>query len=228
MLNFLAFSFFALALASGPLYRFLLNKRQYLWNLILLVVLFLLSAGLSFYIFFSTGTFFVAAITCVPMPIALIAALFLFSWRRKNRELYQTEKPIRRIYWLGMFLIPIFLISPFFDLLIFRSTCFNLNQRAAQPIITAIEKYREEIGTPLSIEVLVPEYLSEVPTGKCAPLPGSSIEKPVFKIERCTSEEVSILTIPITSGEWIQRYNIETEKWATLSFLDGACSYLNR
>ena len=77
MLNFLAFSLVFLGLTSGPLYGFLLSKRHWVWNIILLILLFLLGFGLSFYIFFSAGTFFVAAITCLPIPAAAIAVLLL-------------------------------------------------------------------------------------------------------------------------------------------------------
>ncbi len=133
------------------------------------------------------------------------------------------------MYWLGIFLIPIILITPFFDLIILRSACFNLNQRAAQPIIIAMENYHQDLGVyPDDMSGLLPNYLSEIPAGKCTPIPNAHFDIPTFEIEQCSHEDVTILTIPIGSGEWIQRYNPETGKWATISFLDGACSYLDK
>ena len=125
-------------------------------------------------------------------------------------------------------LIPLILITPFFDLVIFRSACFSLNKRAAAPLVSALAAYRQDREIyPEEISDLMPDYLEQIPQGRCQPLPGSSLNKPDFQIEKCRHEDATILTIPITSGEWIQRYNPETGRWATLSFLDGACSYLD-
>ena len=132
------------------------------------------------------------------------------------------------MYWLAVLLIPLIMVTPFFDMILFRSACFSLNQRAAEPILEAMETYHQELGVyPEVITALIPEYLDEIPAGRCKPLPGSSIAEPSFTITKCIHEDITILTIPISSGEWIQRYNPETSKWATLSFLDGACSYLD-
>ncbi len=229
MLTLLTISLIILALASGPVVGNLLKGRNWKWVYALYLILFLLATGQAYYIFFSTGTFFVAAVTCLPLPAALIGVLYLFYWRGKNIEVYQANKSLRRMYWLGVLLVPLISLTPFFDLILLRSACFNLNQRAAGPILSAMENYHQDFGDyPEVITVLVPEYLDEIPAGRCKPLPGSSIDEPSFTITKCIQEEITILTIPIGSGEWIQRYNPESDKWAMLSFLDGACSFLDR
>lgn len=228
MLNILLFSLLILILASGPLIATLLNSRAWLWVIVNLVLLFLLASGLAYYIFFSTGTFFVAALTCLPLPLSLIAVLYLLYWRRKNIAEFQGDRSLKRMYWMAILLIPLIMVTPFFDMIIFRSTCFSLNQRAAEPILEAMETYHQELGVyPEDISALAPKYLNEIPAGRCQPLPGSSITEPSFTITKCIHEDITILTIPIGSGEWIQRYIPESGKWATLSFLDGACSYLD-
>ncbi len=229
MLNVVTILLFGFALVSGPAIGTLLLNRKLGWVFVPLALLFLLAAGQAFLIFFSTGTFFVAAVTCLPLPAGFITLLYLLYWRGKNEEILQSETPVRRMFWLTMILISIILITPFFDLVILRSACFSLNKRAAAPIITAMEEYHQEYGDyPEHISSLSPDYLDSIPQGRCQPLPGSSLTKPTFNIEKCIHEDTTILTIPITSGEWIQRYHPETGQWATLSFLDGACSYLDR
>jgi NADH:ubiquinone oxidoreductase subunit 6 (subunit J) len=218
-----------MGLAAGPLYGYHLKTRKGVRNIILVIVLLLLTLGQSAYIFFSTGTFFVAGLSCIPLPVAPIAMILLLIWRLKNKDLLQQEKKIHILYWVGFFLIPAILISPFFNLLLLRSACFSLNQRAAQPIITTMENYYKDFGVyPEELAELQPDYLAEIPAGKCTPFRGAQFEIPKFKITNCSFENVNILTIPIASGEWIQRYNPETGNWATLSFLDGECSYLDR
>ena len=228
MLNVITILLFVIALISGPAIGLLLLNRKFGWIFTFLAFLLLLAAGQAYLIFFSTGTFFVAAVTCLPLPAGFITLLYLVFWRNKHEEVTQSDKSIRRMFWLTALLIPLILITPFFDLVIFRSACFSLNKRAAAPIISALEEYHQEFGTyPEQISNLAPDYLSQIPMGKCQPLTGSSLTKPSFNIEKCVHEDATILTIPITSGEWIQRYNPGTGHWATLSFLDGACSYLD-
>jgi hypothetical protein len=216
-----------LGLAAGPVYGYFLLKNQKVWNIVLLSALFALGLGLSFYIFFSTGTFFVAGVTCLMIPLALIVLLFMLFWRRKHMERLRNDQPFRHGYWAGAILIPLILVLPFFELFWIRVACFELNQRSAAPIIAALEAYEHAQGDyPDEIEVLVPDYLASIPAGRCAPFSSSEMTKPNFDISTCTPGDVTILSVPIGSGEWIQRYNLETGIWSRASFLDGACSYL--
>jgi hypothetical protein len=216
-----------LGLAAGPVYGYFLLKNQKAWNTVLLVVLFALGLGLSFYIFFSTGTFFVAGVTCLMIPLALIVLLFMLFWRRKHLERMESDQAFRRGYWAGTILIPLILALPFFELFWIRVACFELNQRSATPIIAAMETYKNAQGDyPGEIEALVPDYLASTPAGRCAPFSNSEMTKLDFDISTCTPGDVTILSVPIGSGEWIQRYNLKTGLWSRASFLDGACSYL--
>ncbi len=227
MLTFLTLTLVVLGLSAGPLHLSALKNRNRWLSLALFGSLALLGFGLAYYIFFSTGTFFVAAITCLLIPVALIAAIITIWLRSRQWETLQNNASLRRMFYLGAVLIPILLAAPFFELIAFRSLCFSLNQRSAQPLIAAVERYHTQEGAyPPSLSYLLPGYLDAIPRGKCTPLNESSFEAPAFDLYVCSPEESTILTVPIGSGEWIQRYNFESGKWATISFLDGACSYL--
>lgn len=105
--------------------------------------------------------------------------------------------------------------------------CFGLNKHAAQPIIAALDEYQTDNEIyPEVLDDLVPEHIASIPTGRCAPFSRSEYDPLNFEIDFCSPNDTPILTIPISSGEWIQRYNLETGLWARISFLDGACSYL--
>ncbi|MBT3388890.1 MAG: hypothetical protein HN413_00610 [Chloroflexi bacterium] len=230
MLATLTILLILISLASGPLYLRLLHKKNYLLAVALSGLLALLGSGLATTIFFSTGTFFVAGVTCLLIPVALISLLIL-RWlgQRTYANALQTNPEFRRGYWLGIIFIPILIAAPFFELSIIRSTCFRLNQGAAQGLIAAVEQYQaQQNAYPETLDALVPEYLVTIPPGKCAPLPDAGFNAPRFEILTCTPENITILIVPIGSGEWIQRYNFENGAWATLSFLDGACSYLEQ
>jgi hypothetical protein len=202
-------------------------KNQKIGNILLLIVLFALGLGLSFYIFFSTGTFFVAGITCLLFPLALIVLLIMLIRRPHLMESAENKPSFGRAYWVGTILIPLLIMLPFFELFWIRMACFELNQRSAGPIVAAMEAYKQDQGNyPGELDMLVPSYIDSIPAGRCAPLSSSEMRIPNFDISTCTSEDVTILTVPIGSGEWIQRYNPESGIWSRVSFLDGACSYL--
>lgn len=227
MFSFLIISLLILGLGAGPIYCAFLFKNQKGWLIGLLGVLIASGQALSIYIFFSTGTFFVAGVTCLLFPIALIAALIMLFWRKNYQEQLASDRSLRHWYWAGMILIPIILVLPFFELLWIQRACFGLNRHAAQPIISALEEYHAENGNyPETLDELVPEYFASLPPGRCAPFSSSNSEKLKFEINICQPDDIPILTVPIGSGEWIQRYNLGTGDWARISFLDGACSYL--
>ena len=229
MLTILTICLILFSLASGPLYLQLLHKKAYGLTAALPGLLILLGGGLATIIFFSTGTFFAAGVTCLLIPVALMALILMIGLRRKYTEALQDDHRFQRGYWLGIVLIPALIAAPFFELAGIRSICFGSNQRAAQGLIAAVEQYQNEQGAfPETLDALVPGYLPAIPAGKCAPLPEAGFNAPAFEILTCTPENITILVIPIGSGEWIQRYNFENGLWATLSFLDGACSYLEQ
>ena len=186
MLNVITIALFGLALVSGPAIGLLLLNKKFSWVFAIFGLLALLAAGQAYVIFFSTGTFFVAAVTCLPLPAGFLTLLYLLYWRAKNEEVLQSEQPVRRMFWLTAVLIPMILITPFFDLVLFRSACFSLNKRAAAPIVSALSTYRQDVGAyPEHISDLSPGYLEQIPQGRCQPLPGSSLTKPAFQIEKC-------------------------------------------
>jgi len=227
MFSILSISLLILGIAAGPLYCYFLIRNKKVWSVILLILLFALGLGLSVLIFFSTGTFFVAATTCLLFPIALITTLIMVFWRRKQLDQLASNRSLRRWYLAGVILVPLILILPFFELFGIQMGCFRLNRRAAQPIITALDEYqRDNEKYPEVLDDLVPKYLDLVPHGSCSPHSRPEYEPLEFEIQVCSNEDVPILTIPIGTGEWIQRYNLETGDWARISFLDGACSYL--
>lgn len=228
MLIFLMIAIFTLGLLAAPLLGYLLSQRRFGLIVGMLVLLLVSGGGLASYIFFSTGTFFISGITCLLFPLALIALLIALFWRRKNGDLLSSDIQVKRWYWVGVVLIPIILVLPFFEIFGITAACFGRNARTAEPIIAAMEAYHQDHGIyPEEINALSPQYLGEIPAGHCAPIGASTFEVPVYDISTCTYDgETTVLSIPIGSGEWIQRYNMDTGLWSRVSFLDGACSNL--
>lgn len=63
---------------------------------------------------------------------------------------------------------------PFFGFFITDAACFHQGQTRASKIISAVEAYRSghDDSFPATVEVLVPDYLGEIPEPACSWMTG--------------------------------------------------------
>jgi hypothetical protein len=210
------------------IFIFLLSKR-YL-HLIIAFLLFLLIWGIFFsvYIVLGIGTFLLGgALSCLTLPAAVISLIVFIGCRAAFFRRFKEDELRRRLYLAGGLLVPFLILIPCFGPIFITSMCFELNKQTGKTIVVALEAYKQDHGTyPEELESLVPTYLPAIPSARCVPFSSPSAdEKPEFALRKCRTGE-TLLTVPIATGEWIQRYNLATGNWARVSFLDGACSHL--
>jgi hypothetical protein len=107
--------------------------------------------------------------------------------------------------------------------------CDALSRRAAQPIVTALESYRDENGQYQSdLSVLVPRYLSAIPRRACALPLGRPDLNPVddgWSLYFCGNgpEQETLLLVPMIGMDAQQVYNPKTGRWSRGTSLDGYC-----
>ena len=163
--------------------------------------------------------------------MGLVTAFILFDRRSLIKERENANDDTRK------FLIPLKLILVFTQFLpllgssAFYRTCDSLYRRQAKGLISAIENYYQNNDKyPDNLEVLIPEYISEIPKPLClqpyywiGQFDGTDI-KDSYHILDCGKKR--LLAVPTTSLGWIDRYDFATRSWSRADFLDGYCSYL--
>ncbi len=213
---------------SLPLYIFILWKS---WKLaiIYLTLTFTLLIYIAFFSVHNFGGAFGAGmvLSCLAAflgPISLIVWILL---RHPFQRKYADDLTRRRMYFFGGILVISLQLFPIIGSYSIDSACFRITQRNAEPIISAVETYFQEMGVfPQELEFLQPEYMSKLPTPGCIWLATQDYRPQVsFEIQTC-NEGIVLLTNELTGGTSIERYNFSTGNWSSVSFLDGACSYL--
>lgn len=213
---------------SLPLYVFILWKSRK-WAVAYLMFSFSLAIYAAFFSLHNFGGAFgpgmaLSCLTILLVPISLIVWILLgYSFRRK----YGDDVSRRRLYFFGGLIIILSQLFPFVGSYAIDSACFSITQRNAEPLIDAVEAYYQKNGSyPLEIDSLQPKYLSEVPLPGCNWLSTQEDWYQVrFEIYTCDAGMV-LLTNESSDGTSIERYNFATSNWSSISFLDGACSYL--
>jgi hypothetical protein len=131
----------------------------------------------------------------------------------------------RAVYLLGGLLIVVLQCSPMPGSYLINFTCYLGNQEKSRPMIAALETYHQDQGHyPETLTALVPTYLPALPTPACNTLSGNQ-QKPQFALVHCSPEE-TLVTVFSVDGSSIQRYSFATGNWSSISFFDGACSFL--
>ncbi|MFQ5409723.1 MAG: hypothetical protein ACE5FI_15040, partial [Anaerolineales bacterium] len=78
---------------------------------------------------------------------------------------------------------------------------------------------------------LIPNYLARAPQPRCfGPHRwfGNELDaRSAFELQTCDRPGVTLLTVPQVTTEFIQRMDLDSNRWSTISFLDGVCSYLD-
>lgn len=160
---------------------------------------------------------------CIAPPFGILGLLIHFRLSRRYRS---EENVLAPIWWrsllLAVFVVTVFM-APLPGYYAVTSLCNGLHARAAEPLVQALDDYREAQGNyPGTVEALVPEYIEAIPTPFCFGLfPQAQYQS--YTLERCPEP---ILWLDVVQRGFPQRLNLETGEWSTISFLDGVCSFL--
>ncbi|GEM_PF-1889794 len=220
--------FRALAL---PLFILLLWKRSVRAAAAFLVLVFLEGVIAAFYTVYTFGGAFGLGIMlfCSPfLSVPLSLLVLLLAYRPFSRAWTGGEAaPRRRFYLFGGLFILVWQLAPVVGYYGIGSACYAQNRRIGADLIAAVETYRQEQGRyPDSLEAIVPAYAPAIPAPGCAWLSGAGPwDRQGFELARCSSD-VLLLTVESVDGSFIERYNFATGNWSSISFLDGACSFL--
>ncbi|MDY7077854.1 MAG: hypothetical protein SXV54_13130 [Chloroflexota bacterium] len=203
-----------------------LLRRSVKLAMMFLALLFVETAGVALATVYTFGGAFGPGILlCIVSPAAAALALICLLLMRRAFFRQFPEDQVRRWFYVGGGLtIVIFQLAPIFGQFAVNGICFSMHQREAEPIIEAVEAYRQRHGSyPATLDELVPEYLEIVPVPPCSWL--SSFEDD-WEMMECRSGAV-LLTTQSVDGVRIERYSFKGEDWSAISFLDGACSFLD-
>jgi len=141
------------------------------------------------------------------------------------------EAPLRVFveYWAGALLILVLALCPLLRAFSITQKYDELHRGIGNTIVDSLEAYKQDHGDyPKTVVALVPDYLSEIPfpTGfaiydRYSRFAAREFNLPRFELEECG--DTTLLTVPVLTYGWIQRYNLATGRWSTVSFLDGVC-----
>jgi hypothetical protein len=175
-------------------------------------------------------------ITLFTLPAAIVT---LLTFRFQAKRFYQAiddEQRRRRWFQAATLVIPLLQLSVPAIGLGYFAQCNMLNQQAAQPIIAALETYKNETGhypvlsSPYesNLQLLVPRYLSAVPARPCAlpfELPALFIEHDDWSLYFCNNSpgQETLLLVPTIGTDAKQVYNLKTGRWSLGDSFDGYC-----
>ena len=227
LLAMLFYLIIGLHLAAIPIYIVLLWKRPIRAAAIWLAFLFLESIAVTLWSVYTGGMFgpgtFVVCLS--PFTVAISFLLLFIFFRRFNRA-FEGERLRRMVYLIGGLIVVALQVIVFAGHYGVKSACFARTRRRAAPVIDAVEAYRRARGDyPHTLDDLVPSYLQSLPAPACEWLRGEANTPAAFALERCRSGE-TLLIVDSVDAQFIRRYDLGAGGWATISFLDGACSFL--
>jgi hypothetical protein len=219
--------FLVLHLAAAPVFIALLWKRSVraaiIW-LALLAATTLAAVPLSVYAsgMFGAGSFLIC-LSPFTVAISLVLVL-LFSYRFFRA--YEDDRVRRRTYVVGGAIAVILQILLMVGHWGVQRACYAQAQQRADPILAALASYHQENGAyPQTLDELLPAYLDRVPEPGCGWLQAYPDHRDGFELARCDLD-ATLLTVDSLNGDSIRRYNLNTDRWSSASFLDGTCSYL--
>ena len=232
---------FVIGAVPALVFVFLFWKRYLRLILVLLLILIILSAVASVYLFYGGG-FFGAGMSCFMIPVAASSMIILIGARARLFRSFGEDKAGRRLYLVGIFLIPFVLLGPLWEGFLIVGACDALNRQTGNTIVRALDAYKQDHRTyPKDLEALVPTYLPALPSARCfAPYQwfgesdsyqrfhamSSLWTDGEFKLHQCSREEVTLLIFPSVLFDFIHRYNLTTGNWSRTSLLDGTCTFL--
>jgi hypothetical protein len=163
---------------------------------------------------------------CLSFLAVPLSLLILLLGRRPFFRVFAEDRQRCRFYLIGGLLIAALQLSPVVGHYAIRAICHAQNRRTGAQIIMTVETYKREHGSyPEDLSALVPKYMPALPSPGCSWLSSNEWAEDGFALQRCRSGEV-LLTVRSVDRSSVERYNFETGNWSSVSFLDGACSYL--
>lgn len=232
-----------LVIFTGPvaasIFIGLLKRDNRLAQLIFWLVLVAATIVLGLFIAYTFSNFlpgpgcFVTFFT--PPSVIIIFLLF----RHQAKRFYQIiNNDQRRRHWflVATILIPLLQLSTPVIGFGFSWQCNALNRQIAQPIIAALETYKNKNGQyPIlpgpyhsDLQILVPQYLSAIPSRACVlPFPisdpyGADDNWDLYFCNNSPGQD-TLLLVPIIGSDSQQIYNLKTDRWSAGNEFDGYC-----
>jgi hypothetical protein len=232
---------FTIGAAPALIFIFSIWKRYLRLTLVFLLILIILGAAASVFLLYGGG-FFGVGLSCLTVPVAASSLIVLIGARAAFFRSSKEDKSRRRLYLMGIFLIPFLLVGPLLEEFLIIGACDAWNRRTGNTIARALEAYKQDHRTyPKDLEALVPTYIPVLPSARCfAPYQWSGGSDTYqrfhamstlwtdgeFRLHKCPREEVTLLTVPSVLFDFIQRYNLATGNWSRTSLLDGTCTFV--
>jgi hypothetical protein len=227
---------FIIGAIPALIFLFLLRKRYLGLTKVFLLILIALSAAASVHLTYGLGAgFFGGAFSCLTIPIAASSLIVLILAGARFLRPSKEDRSRRRLYLMGVLLIPFLLFAPLLGELLIMGTCDALNRQTGNTIVQALDAYKQDHESyPEDLDALVPSYISALPSARCFTpyqwFHGSDYidlaTKAEFSLHKCPRQGVTLLVIPSVEFDFFQRYNLTTGNWSRVSFLDGKCSHL--
>jgi hypothetical protein len=170
-------------------------------------------------------------------PAAVLLTVLVF--RRQTRRLDETvdpNAPFPRAPYAALLALIVLQLSAPLIAFGYAQSCALLNRRAAQPIVAALESYRQEHGRyPFpenrhrsDLSMLVPEHLESIPPLACQnpfARPDEDSTADDWHLYFCQNSpgQETLLLIPLIGTDSLQIYNPDTKWWTRGNAFDGFC-----
>ena len=139
---------------------------------------------------------------------------------------YPDDLSRRRLYLIGLVLVPLVQLAPWLGSRATSLSCDAMNRERAMIIVGAVADYHQANGEyPADLTALVPDYLDALLAPSCFDADVSPYTQHEYELVTCRGGQV-VSTVDAFSTDFIQRYDLATGQWSTVSFLDGVCSFL--
>ena len=159
--------------------------------------------------------FFVSPVMTIIVLVALVAGGKLRSELDKQRQTF---------YRVGAVLLLSTQLAPIIGIIGIGGYCDNQTRKLGDKIVAAIQAYKNNTGAyPTRIEALARDYGKGEISYSCMNGLGVNIDQFTarFRIQECR-EHLSLVT-DSTDGVNVVWYDLETNKWSRISFLDSSC-----
>ena len=175
-----------------------------------------------------------AALCSESFIMGIITAFILFAGRFLKQERGALDNRMG-VHGITLKLVLVLAqLMPVIGSYAFYNACDSLHRQMARPLVLAVETYYGNNNEyPNSLEILVPKYISEIPTPICLQpyswmkiVEPEKFSSPGFDIRYsmliCGNKK--LLAVPATILGFVQRYDFLDQTWTSADSLDGYCS----
>ena len=220
---FIAVALIAFNALALPFFSFILKRFSPRWTMAFLGFMTLESILVAFYALltfngaFGPGILLVVS-PCLTIPLSLI--FLVMGWPRASRATSR-RNPQRGMYLMGGMTIIIMQATPIFGNIAIAGYCDGQTMQAGNQIVAELQEYKRHQGHyPSSLKILT--LGNHASPRQCLSLLGRKAD---FQLVKCNDSAI-LLTTDSLNGAELLRYNLQTGNWSGVSFLDGACNYL--